>query len=76
MKRWFFSYAILPLTGGYDVRVQLGYAVHESEEHPVATVMRWAERERREMRRTVVLISFQEVGPEVPETDGEGVWPR
>jgi hypothetical protein len=66
VKRWFMSYAQV-----YESRrcVRLGHRVYEGDEHPLARAERWTAGHGRREGFEVVVLSFCEVGPEVPECD-------
>lgn len=63
MKRWFMAYVQVYNRGNFN------HHVYQGEEHPVAKVARWDREYGAKDGFRVVLLSFQEVGPEVPEAD-------
>lgn len=74
MKRWCVCY--VTKTKGVVDELVFGTYVLETEEHPVTIVYRWNEYEKkgcagRGFSKGVSLISFHEVGPEVPLLDWE-----
>jgi hypothetical protein len=64
MKRWFMSYVMV-----YGAHHKFCHNVYEGNEHPVAKIARWTATHGKTDGFTAVLLSFQEVGPEVPEAD-------
>jgi hypothetical protein len=65
VKRWFMSYAL-----AYERRTaRFGHYVYEDDEHPLARAKRWTATLGRQDGFRVVVLSFCEVGPEVPECD-------
>jgi hypothetical protein len=66
MRRWFMSYAQVY----YNPQcVSFGCSVYESDEHPIAKAERWSATYGKRSGFQVIVLSFQEVGPEVPDVD-------
>jgi hypothetical protein len=65
VKRWFFSYVQVYQRGV----LRLGHNVYEGDEHPLAKVRRWTATHGKQDGFEVIVLSFCEVGPEVPECD-------
>ncbi len=65
--RWFMSYVKVTRVGGCSM--QFGSNVMDRVEHPVATVLRWNREYGRQEGCDIILLSFQEVGRDVPEMD-------
>lgn len=68
--KWFMSYIVSRDNG---TGVKFGHSVVDSEEHPVAKINRWNAEYGAKDRATYVLLSFQQVGHEVPESNFETV---
>lgn len=65
MKRWFMSYLQVYARG----LIEVGHCVCDRDEHPVAAVGRWNTTHGVKDGFRIALLSFVEVGPEVPECD-------